>query len=113
MTNALKLTLVRGIHTVIYVVVAGSVFAVFYAGVVGARGHWLFAALALVAFEVVIFVGNGMKCPLTAVATRYGARPGADTFFPERLTRYTLKFFGPLIAVSLILILARWLRILY
>jgi hypothetical protein len=111
-TDALRLALVRAVHTAIYVVMAGSVFAVFYAGLVGAHGRWLFVALALVAIEIVVFVGNGLKCPLTAIATKYGAAPGADTFLPERLTRYTLTFFGPLIAISLIMLLARWWGVL-
>lgn len=108
MTDALRLTLVRGVHTATYVVMACSVFAVFYAGVVGASGQWLLAALTLVAIEVVIFVASGMKCPLTALAVKHGAEPGADTFLPERLTRHTLTFFGPLIAFSLLPIAARW-----
>ena len=108
MTDAMRLTLVRGVHTAIYVVMAGSVFAVFYAGLVGASGQWLLVALALVAIEVMVFVGSGMKCPLSAVAVKYGAMPGADTVLPERLTRHTLKFFGPLIALSLLLIVIRW-----
>jgi hypothetical protein len=86
-TDASWLMLVRSVHTTIYVVMASSVFSVFYAGLVGAHGHWLLVALGLVAIEVAVFVGSGMKCPLTAVAARYGARPGADTFLPERLTR--------------------------
>lgn len=113
MTDAARLALVRGVHTAIYVVMAGAVFAVFYAGLTGAHGPWLSAALALVAIEVVVFVGAGMKCPLTAIATRYGASPGADTFLPERLTRHTLAFFGPLIGVSLLLLSARWFGLLH
>ena len=50
-----------------------------------------------------------MKCPLTAVAVRYGAKTGGpyDTYFPERCTRHTLTVFGPLILVGLALNLLR------
>ena len=113
MNDAMRLGLVRGVHTAIYLVMASSVFAVFYAGLVGAYGPWLFAALGLVGIEVVVFTASGMKCPLTAMALKYGAAAGADTFLPERLTRYTLAFFGPLIAVSLILLLVRWMGALH
>jgi hypothetical protein len=64
--------------------------------------------LVLVGIEVIIFAGSGMKCPLTAIATKYGADAGDDTFFPQRVTRYTLAFFGPLIVISLVLLAARW-----
>jgi hypothetical protein len=42
------LTVVRAVHTVIYVVMATSTFAVLYAGITGARGAWLWLAAALV-----------------------------------------------------------------
>ena len=52
-----------------------------------------------------------MKCPLTAVAIKYGATPetGFDTFFPEPCTRHTLSVFGPMIVIALVLLAARWL----
>lgn len=107
-TNSHRLALVRALHGAIYVVMSGAVFAVLYAGVSGARGWWLWLALALVAVEVVIFAGSGMKCPLTAIASKYGAKTGHDTCFPEAVTRHTLTFFGPLIVIALVLLAARW-----
>lgn len=108
MTDARRLLLVRALHTAIYVIMASAVFALFYAGITGARGPWLWIALALATIEIVVFVGGGMKCPLTAIAIRHGAKPGHDTFFPETCTRHTLTFFGPLIVLSLTLLAARW-----
>jgi hypothetical protein len=57
----------------------------------------------------VVFTASGLRCPLTAVAARYGAaRLGvADTFLPERLTRHTFHVFGPLIALAVCLLAAR------
>ena len=108
MTDVHRLALVRGAHTAIYFVMASSVCAIVYAGIVGANRPWLLVALGLVAVEVAVFVGSGMKCPLTAFATKYGAAPGADTFLPERLTRHTLHVFGPLIVIGVLLLMARW-----
>ncbi|WP_292066252.1 hypothetical protein [Brevundimonas sp. UBA7664] len=111
MTEDQRLGLVRGLHTVIYVVMAGSVFVLLYAGISGARGPWLWWALGLISVEIVVFVGNGMKCPMTAMVTRLGkAGSGiSDTFFPERITRYTLRVFGPLIVLAFILLALRGL----
>jgi len=110
-TEDQRLGLVRGLHTVIYVVMAGSVFVLLYAGISGARGPWLWWALGLISVEIVVFVGNGMKCPMTAMVTRLGkAGSGiSDTFFPERITRYTLRVFGPLIVLAFILLALRGL----
>ena len=111
MTEDQRLGLVRGLHTVIYVVMAGSVFVLLYAGISGARGPWLWWALGLISVEIVVFVGNGMKCPMTAMVTRLGkAGSGiSDTFFSERITRHTLRVFGPLIVLAFILLALRGL----
>ena len=105
-----RLGAVRAAHSLIYVVMAGATLLVLFGGLTGASGPWLYASLALVLFEAAVFIGSGMKCPLTAVAVRYGASvDGAwDTWFPERCTRHTLRVFGPLMALGVGLLLIRW-----
>jgi hypothetical protein len=111
MSDAERLLLVRALHTVIYVTMATSVFVVLYAGVTGAHGPWLPVAAGLVGVESLVFAACGWKCPLTAVAVRYGARHGEvfDTFLPEAITRHTFRVFGPLIGVGVALVAARGL----
>ncbi|MBX3480286.1 MAG: hypothetical protein KF842_07790 [Caulobacter sp.] len=111
MTDPQRLMLVRALHTAIYVIMATAVLLVLFAGLTGATGPWLWVALALVGIEVVVFAGSGMKCPLTAVVARYsGERPlVSDTFFPERCTRHTLRVFGPLIGLGVLLLAIRWI----
>jgi hypothetical protein len=41
------------------------------------------------------------------VAAKYGAGDGADTFLPERITRYTFCVFGPLILIAAALVAVR------
>jgi hypothetical protein len=85
MTDAQRLTLVRAVHTAIYVVMASASFVVPYAGLTGAHGPWLWIAGGLVAAESIVFTASGLKCPLTAIAVKYGATKegGFDTFFPS------------------------------
>jgi hypothetical protein len=113
-TDSQRLALIRTIHTTIYLVMAAATFVLIYAGVTGAQGSWLWVALALLAVETVVYLGNGMRCPLTALAVRYGAENGYvfDTFLPERATRYTFNFFGTVMVVGLGLLILRWLEIL-
>lgn len=110
MRRATSLALIRTVHTAIYLVMAASVLVVFFAGVTGASGPWLWVALLLTAGESVVFFANGMKCPLTALAVRYGATTGHvfDTFLPERATRYTFRVFGTLLVVGVVLLVVRW-----
>lgn len=110
MDRARTLTLIRFVHTAIYVVMAASVFVLLYAGISGAAGWWLWTALALLAVESVVFAGYGFRCPLTNLAVHYGAEKGYafDTFLPERATRYTFRVFGSLMAIGLALLVLRW-----
>ncbi len=103
------LSLIRALHTAIYLVMVSAIFVLLYAGVTGYAGVWLWVALGLLAAETVVFAGNGFRCPLTALAVRYGATAGYafDTFLPERATRYTFRFFGSLMAAGLLILAAR------
>ncbi len=114
MTDNQWLALIRALHTTIYLVMAASTFVLLYAGISGSQGAWLWIALTLLGVEVVVFVGNGMHCPLTALAVRYGAETGYvfDTFLPERATRYTFNFFGTVMVVGLGLLLLRWVGVI-
>jgi hypothetical protein len=109
--DAQRLALVRWVHTTIYVAMAFCVLVVLYGGITGARGAWLAVAFVLVCGECLVFAASGMKCPLTALAVKYGAAHGEifDTFLPERLTRHTLAVFGPMAIAGLALVLIRWL----
>jgi hypothetical protein len=102
------LVVVRAVHTAIYLTMAASTLVILFAGITGATGAWLWLAAALVGVEGAVFLGNGLKCPLTGVATKYGAGEGADTFLPERITRYTFRVFAPLLLVAAALVAARW-----
>jgi hypothetical protein len=114
MTDPQRLALIRALHTAIYLVNAAAILLIDFAGVTGRSGPWLVVALGLALIEVVVFTASGMKCPLTAVAVRYGAGKGPifDTFLPEPLTRNTLRIFAPLLTVGFLLLVARWLHVL-
>ncbi len=103
------LVAIRLVHTLIYLVMAGAVLYMLYCGIVDRIGLGTYIALALVVAECVVFVGNGMKCPLTTMAKEHGAEKGYvfDAFIPERLTSYTVPTFGSLFVIALLLLLYR------
>jgi len=107
MSRSERLWLVRAAHTAIYVVMVACVLAV----VSGARETWVWISAGLVGLEAVVFLGNGLKCPLTALVVKYrGLAEVSDTFLPERITRHTFTVFGPLIVLGYVLLAVRWLR---
>jgi hypothetical protein len=109
-SDSQTLAAIRAVHTAIYLLMASATFVLVFAGVTGAGGWWLWVALALLGVESAVFIGNRLRCPLTAMAVRYGAVTGHvfDTFLPEKATRYTFRFFGTLMVVGLVLLGLRW-----
>lgn len=103
------LAAIRFVHTLIYIVMAVAVLTVIYCGVVDRLDWLLWTSLGLVVVECVVFVGNGMVCPLTNMAKAHGAEKGYvfDAFLPERWTRYTPAVFGALFGIGLLLVLWR------
>jgi hypothetical protein len=101
--------IIRSLHTLIYGVMAASTVILLYIGITGRHGAWLWGAAPLLAIEVAVLVGNGLKCPLTAVVDRQAGGPGRvpDTFLPAGLTGRTLWIFGPMLALALLLLAAR------
>ena len=107
-----KLAVVRRAHTIIYIVMACATLYVFYCGLSGRRDLLLTISAVLVAFEGLVFLGNGLRCPLTTLAQRYGDPTGhvGDTLFPERCTRYTFRVFGSLYAIGVVLIAIEYIQ---
>lgn len=104
-----RIVAVRGLHTLIYLVLAASTLILLWAGITGRFMAVLWIVGPLLAIEIAVLLLNGAKCPLTAVVDRLSGAPGSvsDTFLPEPLTRRTLALYGPLLAIGLILLAAR------
>lgn len=103
-------TALRGLHTLIYCVMALSTVVLLYVALTGHLLVALWVVAPLLAIETLVFTVSGLKCPVTALVDRYAgpAGPVSDTFFPQRVTRHTLTVFGPMLAIAFILLAARW-----
>lgn len=114
MRSPVKLALVRGVHTLIYGLMALSTFVLLYIGVTGRFMIGLWIALPLLAIEITVFTFSGLKCPLTALVGRYAGDSVhvPDTWLPEALTRRTLVIFGPVLPFAFMLLAARWLGLI-
>ncbi len=105
------LTTIKAVHTAIYAVMVAAIFYILYCGVTGALNVQLVVAIGLVGLEAAVFMGNGRKCPLTALARRYGDPKGyvGDLFCPEWLARRTFLIFTSLFVIGLLLVAFRFL----
>ncbi|HMQ09220.1 MAG TPA: hypothetical protein PKC31_00785 [Candidatus Nanoperiomorbaceae bacterium] len=108
-----KLTMIKTVHTIIYLIMVWAVFYLLYAAINQTYSVWFYLALGLLVIESLVFALSGMKCPLTALAKKYGDNKGyvGDLFIPERFSKYTFRVFGTIFLVSIVLLLLNVLNI--
>lgn len=108
--HPMALSAARGLHTLIYGVMAIATVGLLYVGITGRLLPALWIFLPLLSVEIVVFAASGLKCPLTAVVDRFSGTGVhvADTYLPETLTRHTLVIFGPILPIAFMLLAARW-----
>lgn len=102
---------IKLLHTVIFIVESAAIIYILYSGLFDVRGPGLAVAVIVVLAEVVVFVANGARCPLTTLARRLGDETGndfvADIFLPQRFARLVPLVCGGLALIGLLIIGAR------
>ncbi len=108
--HPLALSAARGLHTLIYGVMAFATVGLLYVSVTGRFLPALWLLMPLLSVEIAVFAASGLKCPLTAVVDRFAGAGVhvADTYLPETLTRHTVAIFGPILPIAFMLLAARW-----
>lgn len=98
-----KLRAIKTIHTLVWVVFAGSIVAIpVYAAAGSVKVAW--GLIGFVFLEVAVLLANRMKCPLTAVAGRYTSerQENFDIYLPLWLARHNKEVFGGLYVAGIV-----------
>lgn len=101
------LTIIKAVHTAIYAVMVAAIFDIqLYCGISRMLNILLALSIGLVGLEAAVFMGNGMRCPLTDLAQQYGDPKGyvAYTFLPAWLASHTFSVFTSLFVLGLLLV---------
>jgi hypothetical protein len=93
---------IKGIHTLAWFSIEACMIYVLYAGFAGRSDRRAGIAAGVVAAEILIFAGNGFRCPLTQVAERLGAEHGSvtDIYLPRWFARNLPAIHVPLIGLA-------------
>ncbi len=106
-----KLGWVKAVHTLVWAVFAGCIVVI---PVTTMLGHLQASAwmIAVVFVEVVVLALNGMRCPLTDVATRYTSdrRANFDIHLPPWLAQHNKMIFGTLYVIGTAYTMIVWLN---
>lgn len=103
MESESKLRAVKTIHTLVWAVFAGSIFAIpVYASAGSVKVAW--GLIGFVFLEVAVLLANRMKCPLTDVAARYTSerQDNFDIYLPLWLARHNKEVFGGLYVAGIV-----------
>jgi hypothetical protein len=112
-TNRLAVVSIKTVHTLIFLFMSASILYILYAGLTRTYDALLVAAFAALILEIVVYLANGLRCPLTKLAQNYGDPTGndliADLFLPPAFARRIPPVCGGLFALSVIVLIANYL----
>ncbi|GAB2955236.1 hypothetical protein GCM10027048_21180 [Hymenobacter coalescens] len=97
-----SLTLIKTLHTLVWLFFNAVIFYLLYAAISGRLGLWLWVGFGLVAAEGLVLLGFGFACPLTLLARRYtdARTDNFDIYLPNWLARHTQRIYTTLVLVA-------------
>lgn len=102
-----KLTLIKLVHTIIWLFFNVVIFYLLYAAITNTIDIWVWICIGLVLLEgLVLLVFNAM-CPVTVVARKYSdsQRHNFDIFLPEWLARYNKMIYTTIFIVAVVIVI--------
>ncbi len=105
------LTLIKLIHTIIWVFFNVVIFYLLYAVIINKIDSWVWLCIGLVALEVITLLAFKWFCPLTVWARKYSdsEKNNFDIYLPEWLAKYNKLIYGSIFTVSILILLVRML----
>src|SRR5688572_6403614 len=104
---ALKLTLIKCLHTLIWCMFVSLIMYVLWSGITSNVSVYSWASVALVVGEGLVLLMFKGSCPLTIVARKYSnsSMDNFDIYLPNWLAKYNKWIFGTLFIVGVILLI--------
>ena len=111
MTTSAKLTLIKIIHTLIWIFFNVVIFYLLYAVLANVIDKWVWICLAAIACEGLVLLIFKNICPVTIWARNYSTSKSDnfDIFLPNWLARYNKQIYSVIVAVIVLILLYRLL----
>jgi hypothetical protein len=112
MTNENKLSLIKVVHTIVWLFFNVVIFYMLYAAIANKIDIWLWICYALIALEVLILLIFKLYCPLTIWARKYSSSSSEnfDICLPNWLAKYNKQIYTSLVILITIIIIIRLLK---
>ena len=104
----MKLFLIKAFHSLVFIVESIAILYILYSGLFNVRNSLLVISIVLVVAEIIVFLANQQRCPLTKLALRLGDKTGddyiADFLFPNWFKPYVSLLCGSLAVIGLLIV---------
>lgn len=109
MKPAAQLTLIKIIHTVVWIFFNVVIFYLAYAVVVNRIDKWVWIGLGCFLLEGIVLLIFKNYCPLTILARRYSdsARDNFDIYLPNWLAKYNKLIYTSTLGIIILLLIYR------
>ena len=109
MTDDLKLTLIKSIHTAIWVFFNVVIFYLLYAVIVDKIDKWVWICLGLIAMEGLVLVVFKAICPVTLIARKYSdsQKHNFDIYLPNWLAQYNKEIYTTIVLIAIVILIYR------
>jgi hypothetical protein len=109
MQNETKLTLIKSIHTLIWLFFNVVFFYMFYAVIVNKIDNYVWIGIALFVLEIIVLLIFKNNCPLTIIARRYSnsTKDNFDIYLPNWLARNNKVIYAVFLFVFICLFIYR------
>lgn len=107
MENETKLTLIKILHTAIWIFFNFVIFYMLYAAIAHKFNIWLWIGYGFVFLEGLTLLTFKLQCPLTLIARKYSdsTQDNFAIYLPNWLSKYTMSIYTSIVAIiSLIII---------
>lgn len=103
MESETKLTLIKAIHTLIWIFFNFVIFYMLYAAIANKLDFWLWVGYGFVLLEGLILLTFKSHCPLNLLARKYSNSPkdNFDIYLPNWLAKYTKLVYTTIFALIL------------
>lgn len=107
MRSAIKLTLIKVIHTLIWVFLNVVIFYILYAAIANKLDRWLWIGYGFVFLEGLILLTFNSHCPLNLLARKYSTstKDNFDIYLPSWLAKYTKSIYITIVAIAFVITL--------
>lgn len=112
MRNETKLTIIRIIHTMIWLFFNVVIFYMLYAAITNKLDIWLWTGYGLFVLEGIILLLFKFFCPLTVMARKYSdsTKANFDIYLPHWLAKYNKLIYTSILAVIVLITIYQLLK---